>query len=176
MKSTLFVADSIQTLADGKNIAIGLYTDRALQLAVDPNAPEPSAEMPFGTLSLGLLFTVLDLDAGAYDIQMSIVGPNGIDYPSGPVPPQTIQVSAARSANVIANLTPFLIPAFGTYAMRLDVKGQGVLEEAFTVRRGTAEDAAAVSALQAKSVTTVVSSQPHSTTAAKSKPRKRTAR
>lgn len=136
MKSFLYLGDSIQAMADGRNMVMGLYTDRVLNLQVDPGTPLPTAEAPYAAATLSLLIAIFEVPPGTYVGKLTLLGPDGKPYPTD-LPDPTIVVAPAGAANVILNFAPFIVLSFGTFTVRLELPGVGVAEDGFEVKRQT---------------------------------------
>lgn len=131
MHMQLLIADHFDTLASGKVLAVGLFTDRVVLLNVPADAADPSPEVPFG-IDLGLLITLSDTPPGPMAGEISI-------HPPGSLPPVAvlrftgIGVAAGYAANVMTKLQPLLVPCPGIFAVHLKL-GDDVWSETFEVR------------------------------------------
>lgn len=132
MRTSLFVADSAQVLADGKLMAVGMYTDRVLQVGADDRI-DPTPEVPFGLPTLSLVLTIMDLLPGEYEVQLGLKDATGKDYPAT-LPVRPFNVQAGGSANIVLNFAPFVIFTFGRHELVASVAGK-TARESFEVRR-----------------------------------------
>lgn len=136
MRTSLIVTDSAQVLADGKILAVGMYTDRVLQMASEGNL-QPTADMPFGMASLTLVLTIMDLVPGQHEVQLSLKDPNGKEY-AAKLPARLLVIRPGGSANIVMQFVPFIVPSFGRFELEASVAGQ-VGRESFEVRRAEPE-------------------------------------
>ena len=133
MEATLYVADDIQLLADGKTLMVGVYTDNVLVLQVPPQViSEVSLERPIGLAALALMFTITDIAAGEHTGAPRITLPDGRPSPNQ-INVAPFVVAAGGAANLLFKLQPFLISGAGVYHVTVDVDGTPV-DSTFHVR------------------------------------------
>jgi hypothetical protein len=133
MQATLFVADDIQSLAEGKTLMVGVFTDKVVILNVPPEAIDKlSHGMPIGLGALSLMFTITDIAPGTYLGSPHITLPDGNPSPNK-LAPAEFSVPKGGAANLLLKLQPFIVPAAGKYIVAVDVDGQTVSAD-FEVR------------------------------------------
>lgn len=131
MRLQLLIADHFDTLANGKVVALGLFTDRVVVMNLPADMAAPTVEMPFG-LDLGLLLTLSDTVLNGADAEVSIHPPGGL--PSVAVIRMAgLSVNPGASANLLTKLQPLIIPCPGVYEVQVKVGGQ-VMTDSFEVR------------------------------------------
>ena len=134
MELMLYVADDIQTMSNGKCVAMGLYTDRVIQIDdAQGKGRRPSPAEPAGMSSLGLLATIMGLPGGKHEVVAFLVDPSGRKMPYE-IPSQVADVPTnATGVNLLFNFAPFVIPLLGLYKFVVAVDGRE-LEATFEVR------------------------------------------
>ena len=142
MKGLLYVADNFQTLQDGKVLAVGLYADKVVVMNIPIDAPEPSAELPFG-ISLGLLVCLLELPAADVSGHISILPPSG--HAMAPPMSFAVPAQAGRSANIVLATNPFLVSEPGVYQVVVDIADLHIAES-FEIRMTRQQSHAVASA------------------------------
>lgn len=131
MQFHLQIADHFDTLANGKVLALGLFADRVVVMRVPAEAPEPTAELPYA-VDLGLLLTITDAPPTPLQGEVRIVPPGG-GAPIRVLPISGLSIGAGRSANILAQLKPLLVPQAGVFTVEAHV-GDEVLGASFEVR------------------------------------------
>lgn len=131
MQLTVHIADSFDTLASGKVLAVGLFPDRVVVMNVPADAPEPTAKVPFGT-DLGLLLALTDAPIGSINGEVRILPPEGAPC-VGSMPFGGLQIAVGSSVNILVQLRPLLVPHAGVYTVEVQV-GSDVLFGTFEVR------------------------------------------
>ena len=133
MQATLYVADDIQSLAEGKTLMVGVFTDRVVVLNVPPDAREMvNKGEPIGLASLSLMFTITGLDAGEYVGTPQITLPNGEPSPNQ-AEPSPFSVPKGGAANLLLRFQPFFVVGAGRYDVTVAVDGVSVSAD-FEVR------------------------------------------
>ncbi len=133
MQANLYVADDIQSLADGKTLMVGVYTDRVLLLNVPPEVLEKVNEgPPIGLATLSLMFTITGLEPGEHTCAPLITLPNGQPSPNA-VAPGSFSVRKGGAANLVWKFMPFFIIGPGKYDVTVKVDGVPVSAD-FEVR------------------------------------------
>lgn len=134
MEALLYVADDIKSLADQKTLMVGVYTDRVLVVHVPKDDPTPSLDIPIALMKLSLMLTVIGLTPGVYEAQPVLTLPDGSPSPNR-INPAPFSVQPGGAANLLFELTPFIVPMAGKYKLGITVDGaQGSVESTFEVR------------------------------------------
>lgn len=162
MESFFYVADDVQTLADGKLLLVGLYADRVLVMNIPRSAGvKLSAETPAGIASLAVVLTLVGLAPGEMTLATRLVLPDGTQSMQQ-LPDQKLKVVAGGSNNVVLKFSPFIVPQAGTYTLSTAFDGQ-VIESRFEVRmRGNDDSQPAV--VESSDASTRVLAQPSTQT------------
>lgn len=133
MQATLYVADDIQSLADGKTLMVGVFTDRVVVLKAPPDVLETvSKGTPIGLAALSLMFTITGLEPGEHVSAPRITLPNGEPSPNQ-VAPGPFSVPKGGAANLLLKLQPFFVIGPGKYDVTVEVDGVPVSAD-FEVR------------------------------------------
>lgn len=119
MHCELFIADHFDTLASGKVLAVGLFTDRVVVLRPGQGAPEATAETPYAH-ELSLLLMLKDLPPGKHVSRMT-VSPPGANKPPVELRLPELELPAGQSANLIVKLAPLLVPRAGDFEVNVHV-------------------------------------------------------
>jgi len=131
MQLHLQIADTFDTLASGKILAVGLFADKVVVLQVPADVPDPSAEAPYAT-ELGLLLTLSHAPATPLQGEVRILPPGG-----GPaisvIAFDGMVIAGGNSANILTKLRPLLVPAAGTFTVEVQVAGE-TLRASFEIR------------------------------------------
>lgn len=133
MHATLYVADDIQSLADGKTLMVGVYTDRVLVMNVPPDAIEAVSQGTFiGLATLALMVTISDIEPGEHIAVPRIALPDGRPSPNQ-IDSAPFSVPVGGAANLLFKLQPFFISGAGRYTLTVEVGGSPVSAD-FEVR------------------------------------------
>lgn len=131
MQLHLLIADHFDTLANGKMLALGLFTDRVVVMHVPAETPDPTPEIPYA-LELGLLLTLTNAPTTPIHGEVRIVAP-GSGPPVGNLRFDALSIRSGDSANILTKLKPLLVPHAGTYTVEVHA-GDEVLSANFEVR------------------------------------------
>lgn len=131
MQLTVFIADSFDTLASGKVLAVGLFPDRVVVMNLPSDANEPTVKAPYGT-DLGLLLALTDSREGNIDGEVRILPPHGAPV-VGSMPFKGLKVAVGASVNILVQLKPLLVPHAGIYTVETQI-GENILSGTFEVR------------------------------------------
>lgn len=133
MQATLYVADDIQSLAEGKTLMVGVFTDRVVVLNVPPETVEMvNKGTPLGLAALALMFTITDIEPGEHVGAPRITLPNGEPSPNQ-VEPSPFSVPKGGAANLLLKFQPFFVIGAGKYDVTVEVDGVPVSAD-FEVR------------------------------------------
>jgi hypothetical protein len=77
----MLVADAVETSNGGKISALGVYMDRVIVLTVPADAPEVSAEKPYG-VSIGMAFCLWEVPDGTHAFSIKFEDEAGRLMPS----------------------------------------------------------------------------------------------
>jgi hypothetical protein len=131
MKLILTLADQFETLANGKTLALGLYSDRIVIMVVPEELPPPTTESPYA-LDISVLVTVTDLPSEKMDAAIRIFEPNEA-APVREMRMPGLSVQAGESINVIFKLSPLLIRGSGVFKVEFE-EASTTLTETFEAR------------------------------------------
>lgn len=121
MDTFFYVADDIQSLADGKTLMVGVYPDRVLLVNFPKGSnARPTLENPMAIGSLAMMVTVSGLLAGERTVQPVLTFPDGSPAPIN-LTPLTFRTELGRSANLLLKFTPFLIAQEGNYTLSMTI-------------------------------------------------------
>jgi len=143
MKTSLLIADHVDTLASGKLAALGLYTDSVIVAQLAATDAEPTADLPMGFF-LSLVLTVHAAPAEEVQGSLRVTGPDGYASPEALLPP--LKFPPGVAANLVVRLTPLLVHRSGLFKVLVRY-GDEINEHTFEVRikRQPAAPSAAVS-------------------------------
>lgn len=123
MQATIYVADDIQSLAEGKTLMVGVFTDRVIVLNVPPEAREMvNKGEPIGLAALSLMFTITGIEPGEHVGVPRITLPNGEPSPNH-AEPSPFSVPKGGGANLLFKFQPFFVVGPGKYDVTVDVDG-----------------------------------------------------
>jgi hypothetical protein len=125
MDSSLFVADTIELLQNGKVFVLGLYADRVVRLTTPPETPPPSPERPYA-FNLALLLAVSGLTQPEIEVEIEIRKPSGEKIIGLTPPRRKYPTQGQGSLNLIMSYTPFAVTELGTYWLQGSVDDQPI--------------------------------------------------
>lgn len=162
MKTSLLIADHVDTLLSGKLAALGLYTDSVIVLQLGATDAEPTAELPLGVF-MCLVLTVHVAPAPDVPGSLRVIGPDGGASPEAPLPP--LKFPQGTAANLVVRLTPLLVSRAGLFKVLVRY-GDETDEHTFEVRIRRPPEAppAPVSPTDEPPVRTVKSRRPRRST------------
>lgn len=131
MQLHLLIADHFETLASGKVLAVGLFTDRVVVMQVPAEEPDPSPKVPYAT-DLGLLLTLSDAPATQLEVEVRILPPGG-GQAVGIAPFGGLRITGGHSVNILTKLKPMLVPQAGVFTVEAQV-GDETLRASFEIR------------------------------------------
>lgn len=132
MRLNLLIADHFDTLASGKILAVGLFTDRIVMLQTPAGVPAPTPARPHGA-DLALLLTLMDVPAGPLQGEVRVLPPQPGAEPVMRAPFKGVLTETGVGINVPIQLRPLLVPAVGMFTVEVQVNDQ-LLREQFEVR------------------------------------------
>lgn len=131
MKFDLFVADHFDTLASGKTVAVGLYTDRTIVLNVPINVPDVS-EAPYA-VTVSALACISGLVPGPCNVELWIEDKDGNQLGWFAVSSIPIVAEAGKSTNCVFRFNPFLVSYEGEYQIALRT-GESVFKQSLWIK------------------------------------------
>jgi hypothetical protein len=163
MHLRIHIADHFDTLATGKVLAVGLFSDRVVLLNLPADAPEPTSEIPFA-FDLDLLITLTGPIAEPSACDIRILAP-GMAQPVAHLHMPSLQIAGGSSTNITSKLRPLLVTQPGIFTVEASCGGE-TAQDTFEVRLQRLPQSEAPP----------IGSPPVQAAAAKPKPRRRPAK
>ena len=134
MKLQLLVADTIETLASGKMVLLGVYTDRVIVLELPPDLPDPPvSDHPVG-LDLAFLVTITEIEPGSHTAQLKFLDPDGRPVHE-PRPGVQVVAPELGGLNILMRRVPMPVRRLGVHKVIVTVDDDEELTASFELRR-----------------------------------------
>lgn len=132
MKFELLIADAIDTLANGKLAAVGIYADKVLLVQV---GDEDFGRQVQYMLNLTAAITVMGAEPGEHKFDIALLAPGEEGEGKVLVRDATYEAEKGASANFLVAVSPFAGTQFGEYKFVVNFDGQKYTLP-FEIRRG----------------------------------------